>query len=277
MNPPTWVIKMGGSVEREGVAPLATFLHDADGRLRVVVVHGGGPEITRALAAAGIEAVFRDGLRVTSKAAAGVVRRVLAEEINAELVNLLREAGLPAEGIAGDEGVLTGRSFGAEWAQTGYVDRVEPAVIETVWERGGLPVLAPTARDDAGEWLNVNADDAAAAVARRVRADALVFLTDVPYVRVPATVDHPGLVRRGTEAVAELTADAARWLLELPDVVTAGMRPKIRAAVAAVAEGVACAWIVDGRDPALLRAVLERPGERPGTLLVPSRPSGSSR
>lgn len=268
MSVPVWVIKLGGSVERSGVAPLAAFLRHADGRLRAAVVHGGGPEITRALEAAGIEAVFRDGLRVTSAAAARVVRRVLAEEINGQLVNVLTELGLSAEGIAGDQGVLTGRSFGADWAQTGYVDRVDPANLVRAWERERLPVLAPTACDDDGRWLNVNADDAAAAVAKALGADALLFLTDVPYVRVPVEVDEPGLVRRGGEAVAELTAAAAMRLLERPGVITAGMRPKIRAAVAAVADGVARAWVVDGRDPDILLAVLDHPEERPGTLIV---------
>jgi acetylglutamate kinase len=270
VSTPLWVVKLGGSVERAGVAPLATFLRQAGGRLRAAVVHGGGPEITRALAAAGIEAVFRDGLRVTSEAAARVVRRVLAEEINSQLVNVLRELGLSVEGIAGDDGVLTGRSFGPDWAQTGYVDHVDPRRLSAAWERGRLPVLAPTARDAAGRWLNVNADDAAAAVATALGADALLFLTDVPYVRVPIDVDEPGLVRREGEAAVVLTAAGAERLLEREGVFTAGMRPKIRAAVAAVNAGVARAWVVDGRDPAVLLAVLERPEEHPGTVVVPA-------
>lgn len=272
MRGPVWVIKLGGSLGPTGLEPLGRFLMATDHRLEVVVVHGGGPEITRALTVKGLPAVFREGLRVTSAEAAEVVREVLAEHVNTQVVESLQRFGVEAQGLAGDLGVLRGASLGPGWQQTGQVTEVRPDALRTCWAQHLVPVLAPTARDAKGALLNVNADDAAWMVAVAVAADALLFLTDVPYVMVPWDAVENGMeavpLETGTAGIARMTHLGARSLLNKPGIIRAGMRPKLEAAQMAVSRGVSTVWIVNGTDPRYLLDVLEHPRTARGTAVV---------
>ena len=233
-----------------------------------VVVHGGGPQISAALKDHGIESEFRGGYRVTSTAAISVVRRVLAEEVNREIVDLVNvhAEGLPLA-VGGDGTAL----FAAErkgivldgenvdLGHVGDITRVDPAGVLDLIARGLVPVVSSIAIDDADadQALNVNADAAAGALAIALGAAKLVVLTDVAglYSDWP---NRDSLVEDIT--VGELTA-------MLPSL-ESGMIPKMTACLDAVVGGVGGATIIDGRVPhAILLEVFTQRGV--GTEVIP--------
>jgi len=233
-----------------------------------VVVHGGGPQISAALKDHGIESEFRGGYRVTSTAAISVVRRVLAEEVNREIVDLVNvhAEGLPLA-VGGDGTAL----FAAErkgivldgenvdLGHVGEITRVDPAGVLDLIARGLVPVVSSIAIDDANadQALNVNADAAAGALAIALGAAKLVVLTDVAglYSDWP---NRDSLVEDIT--VGELTA-------MLPSL-ESGMIPKMTACLDAVVGGVGGATIIDGRVPhAILLEVFTQRGV--GTEVIP--------
>lgn len=233
-----------------------------------VVVHGGGPQISAALKDHGIESEFRGGYRVTSTAAISVVRRVLAEEVNREIVDLVNvhSEGHPLS-VGGDGTAL----FAAErkgivldgedvdLGRVGEITRVDPAGVQGLIARGLIPVVSSIAIDeaDADQALNVNADAAAGALAIALGAAKLVVLTDVAglYSDWP---NRDSLVEDIT--VRELTA-------MLPSL-ESGMIPKMTACLDAVVGGVGGATIIDGRVPhAILLEVFTQRGA--GTEVIP--------
>lgn len=212
-----------------------------------VVVHGGGKAITRALEAAGMEAKFVQGQRVTDAATVEIVDRVLSREVNPEIVKAIQDFGGKARGFAGTD-VFRCRKFsqtdekGAE-LDLGFVGEVYEVDVEPLREcirRSITPVISPTARGDDGEIYNCNADIAAAKTAIALKARRLVFMSDVP-----------GLLRApGNDATLMRHLSAA----EVPDLKTSGvidhgMIPKVDSAVAAVESGVEKVQFVDGRVP----------------------------
>jgi acetylglutamate kinase len=230
--------------------------------LRVVVVHGGGPQITRALEEKQLPARFVDGLRVTDDATMDVVQRVLIGEINAGLVGLLNQTGIGAVGLSGiDASCLVAErevgGTGNDLGRVGNVVAVEPAYLESLLERGFTPVIASVAPAKEGQTLNVNADAAAAAIASALRAQKLVFLTNVE-----------GLYADFGDAsslVSELKKDDLAHLLPS---LSAGMRPKAAAALSALEGGVPKVHILDGRvDHALLLEIFTSEGI--GTQVLP--------
>ena len=235
------VVKLGGSAMEEPAALAATLRDVAWLNLvgqRVVLVHGGGKPIDRALMAAGIVPRKINGRRMTDEATLEVVVRVLADEINPELVRQLREAGCPAQGLrTATDCILRGRPF-AELGRAGVVTGVNTATLLRVTLDGTVPVVPPVGRDDADGWLNINADDAAAAIAADWRADALIYLTDTPGllrdVHDPASTFH----RLTPTEVSDLIADGT---------IAGGMAPKAQGCVAALQHGVGRVQILDGR------------------------------
>jgi acetylglutamate kinase len=178
------VIKLGGRVQ--GDPRLATAIAAAIGRGdRLCVVHGGGDELSALQRRLGITPVFRDGRRVTSDEDLDLARMTLSGLANKRLVALLARAGVRAVGISGEDGgLLLARALDREaLGAVGTPDRVDPAPVHAL-ERGGfLPVVSPLARDAAtGAPLNVNGDDAAAAIAAALGADELLLVADVPGV-----------------------------------------------------------------------------------------------
>jgi acetylglutamate kinase len=205
--------------------------------LKVVVVHGGGPQVSQAMKVAGIEPRFIEGLRVTDDASMEIVQQVLAGSINPRLVSHLGAAGVGAVGLTGMDGrtVVATKSPG-ELGRVGTVSRVHTALLESTMTAGFTPVLSTVAVDRDGGSLNVNADAVACAVAVALGAAKLVFLTNVD-----------GLYRDlGDEGslISEITAGDLRSMLEG---LSSGMRPKATAAVEAVASGVEKVHILDGR------------------------------
>lgn len=226
--------------------------------IRVVVVHGGGPQVTAAMKTAGIETRFVNGLRVTDDATIDIVRSVLVGTINAQLVQQLNDAGARPVGLHGGDGSLMRvvcRS--PELGRVGEVERVNPTVVHTLLDEGYTPAIAPVAPDADGVTHNVNADAVAGAIARALHAEKLVFLTNVA-----------GLYRDLGDAgslVSELKRDELR---ELADGLSDGMRPKAIATLGALDADVAQVHILDGRTPhALLLEIFTDEGV--GTMVLP--------
>jgi len=221
------VVKIGGNeLDRGGwLASCA----DALGRAQpVVVVHGGGQAITAVSERLGLAAEKRDGVRITTPEIAAVVEMVLGGPVNRQVVAALRRAGLDAVGLSGvDGGLLEARRVSEAVGHVGEITAVRAALLERFLVAGLTPVIAPVAPDPAdpdGVPLNVNADHAAAAVAAALGAVELLFVSDVPGVRVKG-VAQPEL------AVTEIEG------LIAAGVATGGMAAKLRAAGAALAGG----------------------------------------
>jgi len=245
----TVVVKFGGNAM---VDPdlTRTFAEDmaflALAGIRPVVVHGGGPQISAALQAAGIPSEFRGGLRVTSREAVPVVRTALVEGVAQGLVAALGAAGASGIGLPGDlDGLLTGVRRGTvvdgaevDLGEVGEVTAVDPAPLLEALGAGRIPVVSTLARAaDDGATLNVNADSAAAAIAARLGAKKLIILTDVAglYADWPDTASLIGHI------------DAAELRALIPSL-ESGMIPKMTACLQAVEGGVAKAAIIDGRQ-----------------------------
>jgi acetylglutamate kinase len=262
----TVVVKFGGNAmtDRELQAAFAedvVFLRYAG--IRPVVVHGGGPQITRQLDALGIDSVFAGGHRVTTPEAMTVVRMVLVGQVQRELVGLVNAHGAFAVGLSGEDANLftaeprrvTVDGEPVDLGLVGDVVDVAPGVVEGLVEDGRIPVVSSVARGRGGEVYNVNADLAAAELAVALGAEKLVVLTDVEglYARWPADAPPPS-----SEVVSSISAvELERLLPEL----SSGMAPKMEACLRAVRGGVPKAHVIDGRVPhALLMEVFTDDG-----------------
>jgi len=243
----TVVIKYGGNamvdpeLQRSFAADVA-LLHFVG--LRPVVVHGGGPQITRLAAERGVASRFVGGLRVTDADMIRVVHDALAGEVNPEVVGLVEAAGAPATGVIGSDGpVLTcvpaRGPAGEDLGFAGDVTGVDAVAIAEVLDAGRVPVVATLGRDRAGAEYNVNADTAAGAIAAALGATKLVVLTDVPgiYERF-GTPEQRLISALGRDELAAVAAAG-----ELSD----GMLPKVAGVLAALDGGVPRAHILDGR------------------------------
>jgi acetylglutamate kinase len=206
-----------------------------------VVVHGGGPDITRYMERLGMEVKFVEGLRVSDEATVEVAKMVLVGKQNKDIVLLLGRHGQPAVGLCGDDGLLfTVKKRLAGKTDVGFVgeiERVDAGVLNHIAE-DYIPVIASVGADLDGNSYNVNADAAAAAVADAIGAFKVMFLTDVEGWR--ADPDDPD------SRISEAAAKEVRG--RLPNV-SGGMRPKLEACLYALEHGVANAHIIDGRLP----------------------------
>jgi acetylglutamate kinase len=241
----TVVIKYGGAAMndpalREDFARDVVLLKYVG--MNPIVVHGGGPEITAYMERLDLPVEFVGGLRVSDEATVEVAKMVLVGKVNKDIVLRINRHGQPAVGLCGDDGLLfrvdTMEGPGGE--DIGYVGRIEKVNIGVITHIAAdyIPVIASIGADRAGRSHNVNADEAAAAVARALGAYKLMFLTDVPgWLSDP---DDPDSV------ISETGADEVEAALER---VAGGMRPKLRACLDAIHGGVSHAHIVDGRVP----------------------------
>ena len=213
--------------------------------IRLVIVHGGGPQIDTTLQAMGRKSSFVDGRRVTDDATMEVVEMVLAGSINQEIVGLLEQSGGRAIGLTGRDGhmlrVRRRLQEGRDLGRVGEIVEVDPAPIAAVTQAGFVPVVAPLGVDADGLTYNVNADEAAGSIARALRAEKLILLTDVE-----------GVKDVGGELIRRLTVAEARKLIA-EGTISGGMIPKIQCCIDALSGGVARSHIIDGR---LLHAVL---------------------
>ncbi len=257
----TIVIKYGGHAMTEPALQKAfaedvVFLRYVG--IRVVVVHGGGPQINEHLAKPGIESSFAGGLRVTTPETMQIVRMVLVGQVNSDLVNLVNDHGPFAVGLSGEDAKLfTAVRRGVvvdgvevDLGQVGDVSIVDPATVVALIDAQRIPVVATIGRGEDGDIYNLNADTAAAALAVALGAEKLVVLTDVEGLYA----DWPN----STDVIKELPASQLR---ELMPSLSAGMAPKMEACLRAVEGGLTRATVTDGRVPhALLLEIFTNSG-----------------
>ncbi|TVR87027.1 MAG: acetylglutamate kinase [Spirochaetaceae bacterium] len=233
----TVVLKIGGrAVETELIRDLTHEIAKLAPSTRLVVIHGGGAEVTRVSELFGIEARFEAGIRMTGSIEMQVVDMVLAGKMNKALVRMLLSWGVRPVGFCGADaativGVPITDSTGQQTA-TGRIDKVETGLIKLLLDSGYLPVIASSATTREGMPLNINADDVAFALAGALRADNLVFLSDIP-----------GILKQEQVLRAITPTDIEREIQA--GVIAGGMIPKTRSAQAALAAGVSS--VVIGR------------------------------
>jgi acetylglutamate kinase len=241
----TVVIKYGGAAMedpalREEFARDVVLLKYVG--LNPIVVHGGGPEITAYMERLGMPVEFVGGLRVSNAETVEVAKMVLVGKVNKDIVLRLNRHGQPAVGLCGDDGLLfrVSRQAGPGGEDVGFVgqiDRVDVDVLNHI-AQDYIPVVASMGADREGNSYNVNADEAAGAVARALGAYKVIFLTDVDgWLRDPAD---------SGSVISEAGADEVEDVL---DDIAGGMRPKLKACLDAIHGGVTFAHIIDGRVP----------------------------
>ncbi len=206
-----------------------------------VIVHGGGPEIADMLNKLGIESRFINGMRVTNEEAMEVVEMILSGKINKRIVNDIQQEGVMAVGISGKDGdTLIAEKLcyeGDDLGCVGEITTVNPALINGLIENGVVPVIAPIAKDEEGNTYNINADYAAVAVAGAIKAQKLVFLTNVP-----------GLLRDAKDPRSVIHFINIKEVEDMKKtgLITGGMIPKVDCALAGLSAGVKSVHIIDG-------------------------------
>lgn len=209
--------------------------------VKVVLVHGGGPEISELMEKLGKKAEFVDGLRVTDKETIDIVQMVLAGKVNKSLVALLETYGGKAMGISGMDGHLIDATFKDE--RLGYVGKItginkEP--VEDLLEKGYIPVISTVGCDDKGNLFNINGDTAAAHIAGALNAERLIMMTDI--AGILKDKDDPSTL------IPNITVDEAKKLYD-EGVISGGMIPKVDCCIEAINKGVENVIIMDGRVP----------------------------
>lgn len=254
----TVLIKIGGALldSAEARTRLAAEIAQAvQGGLQAVLVHGGGKQMTRFLAERNIESRFVNGLRVTTPEVLDAVLKVFAGSVNQELVGAFVASGLAAVGLTGMDALLTeARKMNDELGYVGQPIRSDGQLLTLLTNNSYLPVVACVAGDRSGCFYNVNADQMAVSIAEAIRAERILFLTDVDGVRGEGNVIY-----------STLSLEQCRDLIE-SGIVTGGMQAKIEAAAAAIRAGIGEIVIARGDVPGIIAKFLAR--EHIGTRLI---------
>lgn len=227
--------------------------------VKVVLVHGGGPEINDLMNKLGKEAEFVDGLRVTDKETVDIVEMVLAGKVNKSLVNLLQVQGGNVMGVSGVDGRLIEARFkNDKLGYVGEITKVNIEPVEGILEYGYIPVISTIGCDKKGNKYNINGDTAAAFIAGALKAERLIMMTDIAGVLMDK--DDPSTL------IPELTVTQAQKLKE-EGVIAGGMIPKVDCCVEAINMGVENVTIMDGRIPhSILMELLTAEGA--GTMVT---------
>ena len=226
--------------------------------VKVVLVHGGGPEISETMQKLGKEAVFVDGLRVTDKETVDIVQMVLAGKINKTLVNLLEMKGGNAMGLSGMDGrLIEAKVKDPRLGYVGEVTKINIRPVQDLLEKGYIPVISTLGCDEMGNAYNINGDTAAASVAGALAAERLIMLSDIPGI-LRDRDDPSTLIREMTILEAAKLRDDG--------VISGGMIPKVECCVDAIRKGVRKVIIMDGRVPhSILMEILTDEGA--GTMV----------
>ncbi|MBE6641494.1 MAG: acetylglutamate kinase [Ruminococcaceae bacterium] len=209
--------------------------------VKVVLIHGGGPEINDLMNKLGKKPEFVDGLRVTDKETVDIVQMVLAGKVNKSLVTLLQMKGGHAIGLSGmDGGLIEAETKDERLGYVGRITKIRPQPVEALLEKNYIPVISTVASDKQGNVYNINGDTAAAYVAGALGAERLLMMTDI--AGVLRDKDDP------SSLISELTVSEAAKLRE-EGVISGGMIPKVDCCIEALREGVKNVTILDGRIP----------------------------
>jgi acetylglutamate kinase len=251
----TLVIKLGGSTVEHQRGVLEDIIWLRSLGACPVLVHGGGPYINSWLEKLNVPARFEDGLRVTDARTLDVVRMVLLGQVNSGLVLMATQMGGRAIGLSGtDSNMVQAKVTSERLGYVGEIVSIDPSLVQTLLNEGYIPVIAPLGQGPDGECLNINADLVAAHLAGALKAEKLIFLSNVV-----------GICGRDGALIPELTASEARQLIE-EGIVSGGMIPKVTACLDALA-AVPRVHIVDGGEPhVLLRELFTDQGA--GTMIV---------
>ena len=237
----TMVVKYGGSTLNDGAAD--TIFQDVAALqsvgVRVVLVHGGGKDISALLDRLGLESHFEGGYRVTDEETLEAAQMVLSAKVNQGIVSDISAVGAKACGVSGrDGGLLLAKAKDLRFGRVGEIVKVNPAVLKTLLDAGFLPVVSPMAQGVDGGYYNCNADDAACAVAMALSADKLVFLTDTNGILVDS--------QNHSTRIPEMDCVHAKELIA-GGLIAGGMIPKTENSIRAVEAGVSAVTILDGR------------------------------
>ena len=227
--------------------------------VKVVLVHGGGPEISQTMKKLGKEAVFVDGLRVTDRETVDIVQMVLAGKINKTLVNLIQMKGGHAVGLSGiDGGIIEAKMKNEALGYVGEITKVRTQPITDLLEKNYIPVISTVASDRQGNTYNINGDTAAAYIAGALGAERLIMMTDI--AGILKDKDDPSTL------IPVVTVAEARQLQE-DGIVSGGMIPKVECCIEALEHGVKHVVIMDGRIPhSILMELLTDEGA--GTMVM---------
>ena len=209
--------------------------------VKVVLVHGGGPEINETMQKLGKQAQFVDGLRVTDKETVDIVQMVLAGKVNKTLVNLLQMKGGHAVGLSGiDGGIIEAKMKNEALGYVGQITKIRTQPIEDLLEKNYIPVISTVASDRHGNTYNINGDTAAAYIAGALGAERLIMMTDIAGILMDK--DDPSTL------IPQITVSEAEKLYE-NKVISGGMIPKVDCCIEALNHGVNNVIIMDGRIP----------------------------
>ncbi len=227
--------------------------------VKVVLVHGGGPEISETMMRLGKEAKFVDGLRVTDKETVDIVQMVLAGKINKTLVNLIQMKGGHAVGLSGiDGGIIEAKMKNEALGFVGEITKIRPQPINDLLEKNYIPVISTVASDRQGNTYNINGDTAAAWIAGALNAERLIMMTDIAGILMDK--DDPNTL------LPAVTVSEAKKLYD-SGVISGGMIPKVDCCIDALAQGVENVTIMDGRIPhSILMELLTDEGA--GTMVM---------
>lgn len=258
------IIKIGGHAMTDNDGAFGKKLASAVAQgLKVVVVHGGGPQINEALKSAKIQSQFVGGFRVTTPEIFAVVEQVLSNEVGPAVATTLTQSGLASLAISGrhsgtlfarkQQTLVSGES--ADLGLVGEITSVDPEAINVLLDKGVTPVISPVANDvDSPNGLNVNADMAAAAVSGALHAQELIIMTDVP-----------GIYRNWPAKDSLIETISSQDLEGIKENFAEGMAPKVQACLDAIKAGATAVRIIDGTDPEAFAEALAHNG---GTLVV---------
>lgn len=259
------VIKYGGHAMTGDIQALKPWVEVIKNEMskgqQFIIVHGGGPQIDAEIAVAGLKKEVIGGYRVTTPEVFAIVEKVLTGTVLRQLVRTFKVLGLPAVGIAGSDGGLlevspkkiTIDGGMVSLGQVGEVHGVNPKVLHTLLSAGYLPIVSPVATDGDGVGMNINADSAAGAIAGAVKADQVIFMTDVA-----------GIYANWPDQSSLISEISAAKLAEIAHTFEEGMAPKVSACLNAINSGARAARIIDGRDSENFQAALNSQG---GTLV----------
>ena len=209
--------------------------------VKVVLVHGGGPEISDTMQKLGKKAVFVDGLRVTDKETVDIVQMVLAGKVNKSLVNLIQTKGGHAVGLSGiDGGIIEAKMKNEALGYVGEITKIRTQPITDLLEKNYIPVISTVASDRQGNIYNINGDTAAAHIAGALEAERMIMMTDI--AGVLRDKDDPSTL------IPHITIDEAKRLYD-EGVISGGMIPKVDCCIEAIGHGVKHVVIMDGRIP----------------------------